>query len=122
MGDPTSAAARGGSAEFVHRSWPADPRQLAPLRAEVRRWLAPLTLTGDAEDDLVLAVSEAASNSVEHAYTLPATDDTVELTFWTEPGAICVEIVDHGHWRTRATNPPDAAEESRSCSGSSRSC
>jgi serine/threonine-protein kinase RsbW len=105
MSDPTSAAVPGESAEFVHLSWPADPRQLAPLRAEVRRWLAPLTLTDDAEDDLVLAVSEAASNSVEHAYTPPAADDTVELTFWTEPGAICVEIVDHGRWRTPAGQP-----------------
>ena len=58
------------SLEFVHRTWPARPGQLAPLRAEVRRWLAPLGLPERAEDDLVLAVSEAASNCVEHAYRL----------------------------------------------------
>jgi serine/threonine-protein kinase RsbW len=63
----------------------------------------------------VLAVSEAVSNSVEHAYTPPTADDTVELTFWTEPHALCVEIVDHGHWRirpthrTRSGNPDHAA-------------
>ena len=103
MGEPTPGAAPGEPSEFVHRRWPAHPRQLAPLRAEVRRWLTPLALTGDAEDDLVLAVSEAASNSIEHAYMPPTADDTVELTFWTEPRAVCVEIVDHGVWRT----PPD---------------
>jgi serine/threonine-protein kinase RsbW len=105
MGEPTPAAAQGESSEFMHRIWQAHPGELAPLRAEVRRWLAPFALAGDAEDDLVLAVSEAASNSVEHAYTPPTADDTVELTFWTEPHAICLEIVDHGQWRTPSGEP-----------------
>ena len=80
----------------MHRTWPARPRHLAAIRAEVRRWLAPLALLGDAEIDLVLAVNEAASNCVEHAYTPATADDTVELTFWTEARSVCVEIVDHG--------------------------
>jgi anti-sigma regulatory factor (Ser/Thr protein kinase) len=67
--------------------------------------LTPFALTGDAEDDLVLAVSEAASNSIEHAYTPPTTDDTVELAFWTESRALCVEVVDHGLWRTPPVQP-----------------
>ena len=91
--------------EFVHRTWPAHPRHLATLRAEVRRWLAPLALLGDAEIDLVLAVNEAASNCVEHAYTPATADDTVELTFWTEARSVCVEIVDHGSWRTPSGQP-----------------
>ena len=81
MAEPTAAIGRGEPLEFVHRIWPAHPRHLAPIRAEVRRWLVPLALAGDAEDDLVLAVSEAASNCIEHAYR-PATDqDTIEVTF-----------------------------------------
>jgi hypothetical protein len=38
-----SATAIGGAerSEFVHRIWPAYPRHLAAVRAEVRRWLAP---------------------------------------------------------------------------------
>ena len=87
MGEPTAVFGRGEPAEFVHQVWPAHSRELAPMRAEVRRWLAPLALTGDAEDDLVLAVSEAAANCVEHAYIPATADDTVELTFWTEPQA-----------------------------------
>jgi serine/threonine-protein kinase RsbW len=105
MGEPTPVAAQGEPSEFMHRSWHAHPGQLSPLRAEVRRWLVPWALTGDDEDDLVLAVSEAASNSVEHAYKAATADDTVELTFWTEPHAICVEIVDHGHWRPPSDGP-----------------
>ena len=105
MAESTPPAARGDPSEFVHRSWPAHPRQLAPLRGEVRRWLAPLALGEDAEDGLVLAVSEAASNTVEHAYTSPTADDTVELTFWTESRAVCLEVVDHGRWQAPSDDP-----------------
>ena len=105
MGESTPLAARGEPSEFVRCSWQAHPDQLASVRAEVRRWLTPLPLTDDTEDDLVLAVSEAASNSIEHAYTPPTADDTVELTFWTESHAICVDIVDRGQWRTPSDQP-----------------
>jgi anti-sigma regulatory factor (Ser/Thr protein kinase) len=103
MAEPAAGMRRGEPTEFVHRSWPADARQLAPMRTEVRRWLAPLVLPGDAEDDVVLAVNEAASNCVDHAYAAANADGTVELTFWTEARCVCIEIVDHGVWRT----PPD---------------
>jgi serine/threonine-protein kinase RsbW len=106
--DMTEAAAAIGGAErseFVRRRWPAYPRHLAALRAEVRRWLAPLALPGDAKNDLLLAVNEAASNCIEHAYTPATVDGTVELTFWTEPQGVCVEIVDHGRWQTPCSQP-----------------
>ena len=105
MGEPTAVVGRGEPAEFVHQVWPAHARQLAPMRTEVRRWLAPLVLPGDAEDDVVLAVNEAASNCVDHAYAAANADGTVELTFWTEARCVCIEIVDHGVWRTPADQP-----------------
>ena len=105
MAKPAAAISWEERSEFVHRSWPARPRQLAALRAEVRRWLAPLALPGDAGIDLLLAVDEAASNCVEHAYTPETVNDTVELTFWTEPRSVCVEIVDHGTWRAPCGQP-----------------
>src|SRR3954447_20710058 len=79
--------------------------QLAPIRTQVHRWLAPLVLPEDAEDDIVLAVSEAASNCVEHAYPAGTTGGTVELTFWTEAPHLCLEIVDHGTWRPPTDQP-----------------
>ena len=36
-----------GRIEFIHRSWPADPTQLAVIRHELANWLAPLRLTDD---------------------------------------------------------------------------
>jgi serine/threonine-protein kinase RsbW len=94
-----------GRVEFVHRSWPADPAQLSVIRRELSSWLAPLALSDDETADVVLAVDEAAANAVRHAYG-PGTSGVVELTLWTEPGTLCVEVVDHGNWRPPATPTP----------------
>ena len=74
-----------GRIEFIHRSWPADPTQLAVIRHELASWIAPLRLTDDETADVVLAVDEAAANAVLHAYG-PDESGAVELTLWTEPG------------------------------------
>jgi anti-sigma regulatory factor (Ser/Thr protein kinase) len=93
---------------FVHSRWPAQVAALPPIRDEVARWLAALDLGPDARDDLVYAVSEAASNVIEHAYRPPTSDSTIELKFWTEPATVCIEVVDHGRWKT-----PDSDETTR---------
>ncbi len=90
------------TAAFGHRVWPARAGALTRIRGEVRRWLAPLEVMPDAEADLVLAVNEAAANAIDHAYRTG--DDTgagrvVEVFLWTEPGAVLLEVVDHGQWR-----------------------
>ena len=87
-----------GRVEFVHRSWPADPDQLVLIRHQLSRWLAPLDLTEEQIADVVLAVDEAAANAVRHAYG-PDESGVVELTLWTEPATLCIEVVDHGSWR-----------------------
>lgn len=86
-----------GHIEFVHRSWPAVPEQLTAIRHQLAGWLTPLQLTDEETADVVLAVDEAVSNAVDHAY---GSDESgrVELTLWTEPGTLSIEIVDHGHW------------------------
>jgi anti-sigma regulatory factor (Ser/Thr protein kinase) len=78
---------------------------LSSIRAEVRRWLAPLGLPEDTEQDIVLAANEAASTAAEHAYQPATAEDTVELTFWVEARAVCIEIVDHGRWRAPVPGP-----------------
>jgi serine/threonine-protein kinase RsbW len=95
-----------GRIEFVHRSWPADPHQLAVIRRELSGWLAPLALTEMEVADVVLAVDEAAANAVRHAYG-PDEAGVVELTLWTESKTLCIEVVDHGSWRPPADRPAE---------------
>jgi serine/threonine-protein kinase RsbW len=96
---------RAGRVEFVHRSWPADPAQLSVIRRELSGWLAPLNLSDDETAQVVLAVDEAAANAVRHAYG-PGGSGVVELTLWTEPDTLCIEVVDHGNWRPPAAPTP----------------
>lgn len=111
--DPGATEPEGPHSEFAHRSWPADPHQLPAIREDVRGWLKPLQLTEDARQDLVLAVSEAASNVLAHAYppasqvagtsgtnTASSGRDTVEMTYWIDDGRVWIEIVDRGAWKT----------------------
>jgi anti-sigma regulatory factor (Ser/Thr protein kinase) len=105
-----------GRIEFVHRSWPADPQQLAVIRRELSAWLAPLQLTEMEVADVVLAVDEAAANAVRHAYG-PDEAGVVDLTLWTEgptegsaegsAATLCIEVVDHGSWRPPSEGPTD---------------
>jgi anti-sigma regulatory factor (Ser/Thr protein kinase) len=76
------------TAAFGHQVWPARAGAPTLIRREVRRWLAPLDVMPDAEADLVLAVNEAATNVIDHAYRAPGDQGVVEVFFWTEPGAV----------------------------------
>jgi anti-sigma regulatory factor (Ser/Thr protein kinase) len=60
-------------------------------------WLEPLGMAPDRNHDVVLAVGEAVENVVQHAY--PDGGGDVELTLWTESGALNIEITDHGLWQ-----------------------
>jgi anti-sigma regulatory factor (Ser/Thr protein kinase) len=100
VAEPEAASPPRESAGVVHEVWPADAHRLADIRDAVRRWLAPLALPEETDDDIVLAVNEAVSNSIDHAHAQPSADDTVELTLWTEARGLWIEIRDHGRWRT----------------------
>jgi anti-sigma regulatory factor (Ser/Thr protein kinase) len=89
---------------YVHVTLPADPEHLQILRHETRRCLASLPMSPDRREEVVLAVSEAGSNCVQHAYE-PDARGVVELTLWTESDALCVEIADRGHWREPPPSP-----------------
>jgi serine/threonine-protein kinase RsbW len=84
--------------EYVHLTLPADAEHLRTLRHEVRRRLASLPMRQDRREEVVLAVSEAAANAVQHAYD-PDEAGVLELTLWTESDALCMEIADRGRWR-----------------------
>ncbi len=91
---------------FRHRM-PAAPDRLRPLRAALRAWSDAHPLPEDVRDDLLLAVSEAVANSVEHAY--PEGDPgEVECAVTRDAGgALAVQVRDFGRWRPEpADNRP----------------
>lgn len=90
--------------DFLALRFPADPREVAPVRHQLREWLQDSGFGEDEASDLVLAVSEAVNNSVEHAYPAP-TGGTVEVRARVaRDGTVDVDVTDHGQWRV----PPPA--------------
>lgn len=78
------------------------------VRGRVDRWLASHRWPSGQRDDLVLAVSEAVSNSVEHGYRVGAETTghagVVEVRGEVVPEAdhrrhVVITIRDHGAWR-----------------------
>ena len=102
MAEPSSAEGVVAATGLARRIWPAESRWLGAIRAEL------LALTEDDLDDVVLAVNEAASNSIEHAYAPGTLDGTVEVTFWTEHRGFSIQVLDHGRWRE-----PSGSDSSR---------
>lgn len=90
--------------DFLALRFPAEAHEVAPVRHQLREWLQDSELSEDEAVDLVLAVSEAVNNSVEHAYPGPA-EGTIEVSARIDRyGAVHVDVTDHGRWRV----PPPA--------------
>lgn len=83
---------------FAFRA-PAEPESLSQLRRTFSRWLAHRGASEEEQQDLVLAVTEAAANSVLHAYR-PG-EGTFRVEAGTDDSVLSVGVIDHGSWRTR---------------------
>jgi anti-sigma regulatory factor (Ser/Thr protein kinase)/putative methionine-R-sulfoxide reductase with GAF domain len=76
---------------------PAEPHVLADMRRGLRRWLRSHGATDSDVTEVTLAVSEACSNAVEHAYS-PAPAVFV-LEARAKGDEITIVISDQGRWR-----------------------
>jgi anti-sigma regulatory factor (Ser/Thr protein kinase) len=86
------------SAERLALKLPAEPHVLSPLRRTLRHWLEELGAGEDVAYDVLVAVTEAAANAIEHAYG--PVDATFEFEATAEPpGEVTLVIRDHGRWR-----------------------
>ncbi|MFT7838835.1 ATP-binding protein [Saccharothrix sp. BKS2] len=84
--------------------FPAQAGELAAVRAQLDSWLARTGLNEDDRYDLLIAVNEAASNAVEHAYG-PDRAGVVTIDADARPdGSVQVVVTDRGTWRV----PPPA--------------
>ncbi|MDQ3824337.1 MAG: ATP-binding protein [Actinomycetota bacterium] len=87
---------------------PADPVAVPVARHQIRRWLAALSWPAAQLDDIVLAVSEAVTNAVEHAYVdqLPGVVEIrgIVETLATGQHRVTVIVRDYGRWRLAPTH------------------
>jgi anti-sigma regulatory factor (Ser/Thr protein kinase) len=91
---------RGG----FHLVFPAEPGELRRLRASLRDWLDKREVDAAARNGLILAVGEACSNAIEHAYAGDVAGEVkVEIEETTER-TFEVTVRDYGHFLTQ-THP-----------------
>jgi anti-sigma regulatory factor (Ser/Thr protein kinase) len=77
---------------------PAEPHVLTSLRRTLRQWLERLG-AGDVETyDVLVAVTEAAANAIEHAYGPVDAAFDVEAEA-SDDGEVTVVVRDQGRWR-----------------------
>ncbi len=103
-------AARPGGGLLIEL--PADPSCLRAVRERTRAWLLAAGWPEDDADDVVYAVSEAATNAIEHAYPAGAGGPMPRLRI---TGTVLgdarsgvraeLRVRDRGHWRPPALDP-----------------
>ncbi|CCH33727.1 ATP-binding protein [Actinosynnema sp. NPDC047251] len=99
------------SERLANRHWgvefPAIATRLAEVRVRLDAWLRTVGLPDDDRYDLVIAVNEAMSNAVEHAYP-PGEPGRVRVAAEVRPdGRLRVVVADCGAWRV----PPVALSD-----------
>lgn len=105
-------ADRATSRQSLLLQLPADPVAPSVARHRVRHWLSAWFWPAGQLEDLVLAVSEAVSNAIEHAY-LDQPPELVDIHGEVEaaPGGqrlVTIIVRDYGRWR-----PPPVDDENR---------
>lgn len=75
----------------------ADKEALSSIRGAVSEWLDSVSLTPERSFDLMLAVNEAASNVVAHAYENGS--GTVQIDGDVVDGSVVIRVRDTGRWR-----------------------
>jgi anti-sigma regulatory factor (Ser/Thr protein kinase) len=96
----------GRVAEALRLRRPAVPAVVPELRAAVLGFARGQGASPAMEGDIAIAVTEACSNSVIHAYVgLPAAG-TVELRAWTAGGEMVVMVADEGRGMMPRTDSP----------------
>lgn len=79
----------------VHVTVRSDPKLLASIRSLVRGWVESWEVDSRTADDVVLAVDEACTNAIRHAYG-GRRDGCVELTLRAESDYLEFQVSDQG--------------------------
>jgi anti-sigma regulatory factor (Ser/Thr protein kinase)/GAF domain-containing protein len=76
---------------------PADPKILAEIRLALRRWLRQQGASDSQTMEITLAVSEACTNAIEHAYSPAPAEFTLRAS--ADAGGVTFVVADVGRWR-----------------------
>jgi anti-sigma regulatory factor (Ser/Thr protein kinase) len=79
----------------LHLTVRSDPKLLASVRSLVRSWVESWDVGTKTTDDVVLAIDEACTNAIRHAYG-GRRDGSVELTLHAEPEYLEFQVSDTG--------------------------
>jgi anti-sigma regulatory factor (Ser/Thr protein kinase) len=81
---------------------PSEPGMLPGFRRRFRGWLARRGFDTAEAGEIVLAISEACNNAIEHGYA--GREGTIQLAAAIEDDMLHVEIADHGAWHVSEPN------------------
>lgn len=87
---------------------PAGAEHVRRLRHRLRGWLTAQHLPAELVDDILLAVNEAITNVVDHAYSdqrATGQPAPVALSVRRTDASVVVAVADHGTWRTPPSDP-----------------
>lgn len=79
----------------LHLTVRSDPKLLTSVRSLVRAWLDSWQIDPKTTNDVVLAIDEACTNAIRHAYG-GRSDCCVELSLHAEPGFLEFQVSDQG--------------------------
>jgi len=85
--------------ERLELELPCRPTTLAPLRRMLRHWLSGVRASPVELQDILVAVSEAATNAIEHAYG--PIEASYRVEGWRSEDRVTVTVTDSGSWRER---------------------
>ena len=94
------------SAERLKGSWPAEPASVGEARAAVAGFASAVGIGPDGLMAIMLAVSEAVTNTVVHAYVDDARPGQVHVTAEREPGGLRIAVADQGCGLRPRTDSP----------------
>ncbi|MGN2638059.1 ATP-binding protein [Nocardia takedensis] len=83
--------------------FPAAPDQLPVVRARLRQWLSAALPDPDRAYDLLLAVCEACTNSIEHGHR--GDGGPIRLDAVLDADTVRVTVTDHGRWAPHDPQP-----------------
>jgi PAS domain S-box-containing protein len=85
-----------------HLVFPAEPGELRELRTSLRDWLDSREVAAATQTALIVAIGEACSNAMEHAYTDLAPGEIKVEIEEVEENMLAVTVRDHGRFLARS--------------------